>query len=173
MDNDRLIAQISQREDASVEKVASHKIKSSPMMARMQQRADELRKKTVKVEGLSKSRFCKLKIQENFDLIQNALQFEYGENMELLLKANEFEVLSRWVEGVTLFDSNKKDPPLKITDLVRIRNRLRFWVRVFENLYFYHSKGIIHGNLKPQNILIRDRATVDIKQTYESEFFER
>ena len=46
MDNDRLIAQISQREDASVEKVASHKMKSSPMMARMQQRADELRKKT-------------------------------------------------------------------------------------------------------------------------------
>ena len=83
MDNDRLIAQISQREDASVEKVASHKMKSSPMMARMQQRADELRKKTVKVEGLNKSRFCKLKIQENFDLIQNALQFEYGENMEL------------------------------------------------------------------------------------------
>ncbi|WP_397600676.1 hypothetical protein [Silvanigrella sp.] len=173
MDNDRLIAQISQREDASVEKVASHKIKSSPMMARMQQRADELRKKTVKVEGLSKSRFCKLKIQENFDLIQNALQFEYGENMELLLKANEFEVLSRWVEGVTLFDLNKKDQPLKITDLVRIRNRLRFWVRVFENLSFYHSNGIIHGNLKPQNILIRDRATFDIKQTYESEFFER
>lgn len=172
MENDRLIAQISQREDSSVEKVASRKIKSSPMISRMQ-KAGELRKKTIKVEGLNKSRFCKLKIQENFDLIQNALQFEYGENMEIFLKNNEFEILSRWVEGVTLFDSNKKEPPIKITEVIRFRNRLRFWVRIFENLYFYHSKGIIHGNLKPQNILIRDRASVDLKQTYESEFFER
>jgi serine/threonine protein kinase len=172
MDNDRLIAQISQREDATVEKVASRKIKSSPMITRMQ-RADELRKKTVKVEGLNKSRFCKLKIQENFDLIQNALQFEYGENMEIFLKSNEFEILSRWVEGVTLHDANKKEQPQKITEITRFRNRLRLWVRIFENLSYYHSKGIIHGNLKPQNILIRDRATVDIKQTYESEFFER
>ena len=172
MENDRLIAQISLREDASVEKVASRKIKSSPMISRMQ-RADELRKKTIKVEGLNKSRFCKLKIQENFDLIQKALQFEYGENMEIFLKSNEFEILSRWVEGVTLHDVNLKEQPLKITEITRIRNRLRFWVRIFENLSFYHSKGIIHGNLKPQNILIRDRASVDIKQTYESEFFER
>jgi hypothetical protein len=35
MENDRLIAQISQREDATVEKVASRKIKSNPMIARM------------------------------------------------------------------------------------------------------------------------------------------
>ncbi|APJ03101.1 serine/threonine-protein kinase [Silvanigrella aquatica] len=172
MDNERLIAQISQREDASVDKVASRKIKSSPMIARMQ-RADELRKKTVKIEGLNKSRFFKLKIQENFDRIQNTLQFEYGENMEIFFKNNDFEILSRWVEGVTLFDANKKETPQKITDVNRLKNRLRMWVRIFENLSFYHSKGIIHGNLKPQNILIRDRATIDIKQTYESEFFER
>lgn len=172
MDNDRLIAQISQREDASVDKVASHKIKSSPIIARMQ-RADELRRKTIKVEGLNKSRFCKLKLQESFDLLQKALPFEYGENLELFLKTNEFEVLTRWVEGITLFDANKKDIPQKVNDFIRLRNRIRFWVRVFEYLSFYHAKGIIHGNLKPQNILIRDRATVDIKQTYESEFFER
>lgn len=172
MDNDRLIAQIAQREDASVEKVASHKIKSSPIIARMQ-RADELRKKVIKVEGLNKSRFCKLKLQESFDLLQKALPFEYGENLELYLKSNEFEVLTRWVEGVTLFDASKKDTPQKVNDFVRLRNKIRFWVRIFEYLSFYHTKGIIHGNLKPQNILIRDRASVDIKQTYESEFFER
>ncbi|WGL59112.1 hypothetical protein QEJ31_11330 [Pigmentibacter sp. JX0631] len=172
MDNERLIAQISQREDASVDKVASLKIKSSPIITRMQ-RADELRRKTIKVEGLNKSRFCKLKLQESFDLLQKALPFEYGENLEIFLKTNEFEVFSRWVEGTTLSDANKKDSPLKVNDFIRLRNRIRFWVRIFEYLSFYHAKGIIHGNLKPQNILIRDRATVDIKVTYESEFFER
>ncbi len=171
MDNDRLIAQISIREDASVEKVASRKI-SSPIISRMQ-RADELRKKTVKVEGINKSRFFKLKIQESFENIKKALQFEYGENMELFFRTNDFEVFSRWIEGVTLFDANKKETPIKIHEISRIKNRLRLWVRIFENLYFYHSKGIIHGNIKPQNILIRDRASVDIKQTYESDFFEK
>ena len=109
MDNDRLIAQISQREDASVDKVASHKIKSSPIIARMQ-RADELRRKTIKVEGFKQIALCKLKLQESFDLLQKkkALPFEYGENLELFLKTNEFEVLTRWVEGITLFDANKK-----------------------------------------------------------------
>lgn len=172
MENDRLIAPISQRENSSVEKVASLKIKSSSLIARMQ-RADILRKKTIKVVGLNKLKFCKLKIQENFDTIKNTFPFEYGENMEIIMKNNEFEIYSRWIEGTTLHDANKKEPPLKITEITRIKNRLRFWVRIFENLSFYHSKGIIHGNIKPQNILIRDRATVDIKQTYESEFFER
>jgi serine/threonine protein kinase len=69
--------------------------------------------------------------------------------------------------------ANKKETPIKIHEISRIKNRLRLWVRIFENLYFYHSKGIIHGNIKPQNILIRDRASVDIKQTYESDFFEK
>ena len=73
MDNDRLIAQISIREDASVEKVASRKI-SSPIISRMQ-RADELRKKTVKVEGINKSRFFKLKIQESFENIKKAQMY--------------------------------------------------------------------------------------------------
>lgn len=44
MENDKLIEQISQREDAIVDKVASRKMKSSPIIARIQ-RADELRKK--------------------------------------------------------------------------------------------------------------------------------
>ncbi len=172
MENEKLIAQISQRDDAGVDKVGTLSAKTSTVISRMQ-RADELRKKTIRVLNLGKSRLIKLKIQENLEIIKKTFFIEYGENMEFYLKTNEIEIYSLWIEGMTLAENLAKEAPLKPEEIIRFRNRLRLWVRIFENLSYYHAKGVLHGNIKPQNILIKDRSAVDLKQTYDSEFFDK
>ncbi|KAB8031825.1 protein kinase domain-containing protein [Fluviispira multicolorata] len=172
MENEKLIAQISQREDAGVDKVGTLSTKTSTVISRMQ-RADELRKKTIRVINLGKMRLTKLKIQDSLEIIKKIFFIEYGENMELYLKTNEIEIYSLWVDGVTLAENMEKELPYKPEEIIRFRNRLRLWVRIFENLSYYHAKGILHGNIKPENILIKDRSAVDLKQSYDSEFFDK
>jgi hypothetical protein len=134
---------------------------------------EELRKKTIRIEGMAKSRLTKLRLQDSFEKLKNHLKFEYGDNLILNLKSSEIMIYSRWIEGSTLKDLHSKEEPLKADDIPRIKNKLKLWVRIFEQLSFFHTNGIIHGNIKPENILIRDRSTTDLKQTYNSEFFDK
>lgn len=172
MDNEKLIAQISSSEEAWVDRVNLRRSKNTSLSSHMSL-VDELRKKTIHIEGMAKSRFTKLRLQESFEKLKNHLHFEYGDNLILNLKSNEITIYSRWIEGVTLRDNHQKEEPLKPDDIGRLKNRLKLWVRIFEHLSFFHTNGIIHGNIKPENILIRDRSTVDAKYTYNSEFFDK
>ncbi len=172
MDNEKLIAQISSTEESCVDRISIRRNKNSSLSSRMPQ-SEELRKKSIHIEGMAKSRLTKLKLQENFENLKNHLHFEYGDNLILNLKSNEIVIYSKWIEGITLKESHLKEEALKPDEIIRIKNKLKIWVRIFEHLSFFHTHGIIHGNLKPENILIRDRSSVDVKYTYDSEFFDK
>ncbi|MES2615233.1 MAG: hypothetical protein V4591_07455 [Bdellovibrionota bacterium] len=170
MDNEKLIAQISSTEDSSVDRVSLKTGQNTSLSAHMPQN-EELRKKIIQIEGMAKSRLTKLVLQDSFEKLKNHLQYEYGDHLILSIKSSELTIYNKWIEGITLKDHHQKEEPLTWEDIARIKNKLRLWVRIFEHLSFFHRNGIIHGNIKPENILIRDGSTVDAKPAYDSEFF--
>ena len=172
MENEKLIAQISSSEEAWVDRVSLRRSNNTSLSSHLPQ-VEELRKKSIRIQGMAKSRVTKLRIQDSFEKLKHHMKYEYGENLILNVKSNEVSIYSRWIDGLVLKDLHAKEDSIKIEDISRIKNKLKLWVRIFEHLSFFHRHGIIHGNIKPENILICERSNLEIKNIYNSEFFDK
>lgn len=172
MENKKFISQIAATEEAQVDRVSTHQ-KRGENIVQLVSPSREVRKKTIRIAGSADARVTKIRMQEAFDNMREHFPFEYGEHLSFNIKNNEIEIYSRWIDGNTLNEGNFHENHLKPFEVSKIKNKLKVWVRIFEYLSFYHINGILHGNLKPQNILFCDRTSSDIKKLNASQFFDK
>ncbi|MCL1467147.1 AAA-like domain-containing protein [Argonema galeatum] len=67
------------------------------------------------------------------------------------VEAGQFYLVQEWIEGETLKQKVQKDGPLSD------RTVFDFLLKLLPVLDYVHSKGIIHRDIKPDNIILRQR----------------
>lgn len=186
----KVIALISRRKGVRVEKMLSQG-RNTTIVSRLSPRNAHYRRKHIALPGNQQSRFVRHDVQAGFEKLRESLLFEYGPRTFWNFGSEGLTVFTPWIEGQCLSesktnrdastpDSSSSASPCATCaasfhlDTPRtLRDRLRLWVRFFERLAQWHALGVVHGNLKPGNLLVCDALASELTDKMPSEFFER
>ncbi|MCA2961417.1 MAG: hypothetical protein IOD12_14295 [Silvanigrellales bacterium] len=174
----KVVALISRRKGVCVEKMVSLG-RNATIVSRLSPRNVHYRRKLFALAGNQQSRFVRHDIQVGFEKLRESLLFECGPLTSWQFGSDGFTVLTPWLEGQCLSENRRVCETENDTASFRLdapqtlRDRLRLWVRFFERLAQWHAAGVVHGNLKPGNLLVCDALPLEITDRMPSEFFER
>ena len=173
MENLKVIAQIAKQDKSYVDRVVGQ-VKAASVVSRIAPRVTQLRRKSLKVEESAHTRLSRLQFQDSFETLRTSSFFDYGEKMEWSTQGDTWEILTPWIDGQTLIDLQEHERH-RVSPLEpgRIKAKLKVWVRFFERLSLWHAQGILHGNLKPGNLLVCENLTADVLNNLTSEFFQK
>lgn len=173
MDNLKVVAQIAKRQQSQVERVTGQ-TKASSVVSRLAPRTQQLRRKSLFIEENSQCRLTRMQIQDSFEKLRASPFFDYGDKMFWTMQNQVWDLHTPWLDGQTLVETaDHEKNHLSTQEPARIRAKIKLWVRFFERLGQWHGMGVLHGNLKPGNLLVCENLTADVAASMTSEFFQK
>lgn len=154
MEEIKISAQISKKTNSSVERLGGSQ--KTPFLAKGTTllKTQQLRRKSVQLSSNELSKLSRILIQNNFEALAESGFYEYESHTDWSLNDKMITITNKILDGHTVADQVLHRDHLNACDLQRLRQRLYLWARAFDKLSQWHELGVIHGNIKPSNILV-------------------
>ncbi|MBX9704531.1 MAG: hypothetical protein K2X39_10295, partial [Silvanigrellaceae bacterium] len=163
MENTKTVEEIAQKQESCVLRVRKLFDKDSSVSF-LSEKQDFLRKKIIKLQQNPQPPLTRIRIQQNLERLKKSSMYEYACSLEYAFKEDAFEISHRFLAGHTLDKLVDKESKIKPDDVGKLKGKLQLWARIFEKLAKFHSASVLHGNIKPSNILISDVTALDLPQ---------